>query len=168
MDLVKAIDLIYLLRIKGEDIDAWKVNFQTDGSTDESRAYESVPTKDGVKKSVGEYEGTHSLTALLGKNDDLITKIKDQVRKPNPEGIEVWEVDRSDIGDSETIPGEYSYDVVTSFSTSAGADGNVELSIETEIEKGPVRGEVPVTPELLEKLQDLSTELEFEQPTKTV
>lgn len=167
MDLVQATDIIFLLRIQGETDDAWKLAFQTDTSTDESREYETTPTKDRNVKSPGAYEGSHSLTALLGKGDELIQKVKDQVRKPNPEGVEVWEINRSELNEDAigTLPGEYSKDVVTSFGQSAGAEGNVELSIETEIEEGPISGEVEITPTLLAMLQQVSNELDFEQPT---
>lgn len=167
MDLVSATDIIFLFRIRGEETIAWKPAFQTDTSTDESRTYETTETKDGAKKTPGAYEGTHSLTTLVGQGDTLIAKIKDQVRKQNPEGIEVWEIDRSGINDETqtTIPGEYSLDVVTSYGTSAGAEGNVELTIETEVAEGIVSGEVEVTPELLAILKRISDELEFKQPT---
>lgn len=168
MDLVAATDIIFLLRVQGTTENAWKLAFQTDTSTEESRTYETTQTKDGAKKTPGAYEGTHSLTSLLGKGDEFISQIKDQVRKPQPEGIEVWEINRSEInGDSSTtLPGDYSEDVVTSFGTSAGAEGNVELTTETEIEEGPISGEVEVTPELLEMLQQVANELDFVQPTE--
>ena len=54
MDLVQAIDLIYLFRIQGEAGNAWKVAFQTDGTQDETRNYETTPTKDGAKKTAGD------------------------------------------------------------------------------------------------------------------
>ena len=166
MDLVQATDIIFLLRIKGEAGDAWKVAFQTDSSTDESRTYETTATKDGTAKTAGAYEGTHSLSALLGRDDELIPKIKDQVRKANPEGIEVWEINRANIGEGTTIPGEYSEDVVTSYGMSASAEGNVELTIETEVARGIISGEVEVTASLLAMLQRISDELAFEQPTE--
>lgn len=169
MDLVQATDIIFLLRVRGEAGSAWKLALQTDTSTDESRTYDSTPTKDGTKKTVGAYEGTHSLSSLLGQGDEFIDKIKDQVRKQQPEGLEVWEINRTNISEESTttLPGEYSRDVVTSYGKSAGAEGNVELTIETEIAEGPVTGEVTVTPELRATLLDLANELEFEQPTET-
>ena len=164
MDLVQAIDLIYLFRIQGEEGNAWKVAFQTDGTQDETRNYETTPTKDGAKKTAGDYEGSHSLTSLLAKGDEDIRKINNLVRKDNPEKLEVWEIDRSDIAEETTIPGDYSTDVVTSFSKSAGADGNVEVSIETEVEGTIISGDVTVTPELLAILQKISEEQAFVQP----
>lgn len=164
MDLVQAIDLIYLFRIQGEEGDAWKVAFQTDGAQDESRDYETTPTKDGAKKTAGDYEGSHSLTSLLAKGDENIRKINALVRKKNPEKLEVWEIDRSDIGEEETIPGDYSTDVVTNFSKSAGADGSVEVSIETEVEGTIISGDVTVNADLLAILQQISEEQAFVQP----
>ena len=67
-----------------------------------------------------------------------------------------------------TIPGDYSTDVVTSFSKSAGADGNVEVSIETEVEGTIISGDVTVTPELLAILQKISEEQAFVQPIAEV
>ena len=164
METVKATDIIMLFRIKGETGDAWKVGLQTDSSTDESRTYETTQTKDGARKSAGAYEGTHSVTALLPKGDEYIARIKDLVRKPNPEKLEVWEIDRSDIAEETTIPGDYSTDVVTSVSTSAGSEGEVEVSFETEVEGTIISGEVNVTSDLLAILQLSSEEQEFVQP----
>ena len=168
METVKASDIIMLFRIQGEEGNAWKVGLQTDSSTDESRTYESTPTKDLTIKSPGAYEGSHSVTALLPKGDEYIARIKNLVRKANPERLEVWEIDRSDIAEETTIPGDYSTDVVTSFSKSAGADGNVEVSIETEVEGTIISGDVTVTPELLAILQKISEEQAFVQPTEEV
>ena len=168
METVKASDIIMLFRIQGEAGNAWKVGLQTDSSTDESRTYESTPTKDLTIKSPGAYEGSHSVTALLPKGDEYIARIKNLVRKANPERLEVWEIDRSNIAEETTIPGDYSTDVVTSFSKSAGADGNVEVSIETEVEGTIISGDVTVTPELLGILQKISEEQAFVQPIEEV
>lgn len=164
METVKASDIIMLFRIQGEEGNAWKVGLQTDSSTDESRTYETTETKDGARKSAGAYEGSHSVTALLPKGDEYIPRIKNLVRKPNPEKLEVWEVNRTDIADATTIPGDYSIDVVTSVSTSAGSEGEVEVSFETEVEGTIVSGEVNVTSELLAILQLISEDQEFVQP----
>ena len=76
----------------------------------------------------------------------------------------MWEIDRSDIADASTIPGDYSTDVVTSVATSAGSEGEVEVSFDTEVEGTIISGEVNVTPELLAILQLVSEEQEFVQP----
>ena len=164
METVKATDIIMLFRIQGEAGNAWKVGLQTESSTEESREYETTETKDGARKSAGAYEGTHSVTALLPKDDVYIPRIKGLVRKANPEKLEVWEVNRSDIAKETTIPGEYSTDVVTSVSTSAGSEGEVEVSFETEVEGTIISGEVNVTPDLLAILQLISEDQEFVQP----
>ena len=168
METVKASDIIMLFRIEGEAGSAWKVGLQTDSSTDESRTYETTETKDGALKSAGAYEGSHSVSALLPKGDEYIAKIKNLVRKPNPEKLEVWEIDRSDIAEETTIPGDYSKDVVTSVSTSAGSEGEVEVSFDTEVEGTIISGEVNVTPELLAILQLISEEQVFVQPMEEV
>lgn len=168
MVLVQATDLIALFRLEGEDDSAWKLGFQTDTSADESRAYETTPTKDRRVKTPGEYDATHSITALLAKNDTQIKQMKEQVRAKQPKRLEVWLIDRSDIDDEETttLPGDYSIDVITNVSPSAGSEGNVEYTIETEVEEGVVSGDVNVTPELREILLDIANELEFKQPTQ--
>ena len=168
METVKAADIIMLFRIEGEEGNAWKVGLQTDSSTDESRTYETTETKDGALKSAGAYEGSHSVSALLPKGDEYIAKIKNLVRKPNPEKLEVWEIDRSDIAEETAIPGDYSKDVVTSVSTSAGSEGEVEVSFDTEVEGTIISGEVNVTPELLAILQLISEEQVFVQPMEEV
>ena len=90
------------------------------------------------------------------------------MRKANPERLEVWEIDRSDVAEETTIPGEYSTDVVTSVSTSAGSEGEVEVSFDTEVEGTIISGEVNVTPELLAILQLISEEQVFVQPMEEV
>lgn len=168
MELVSAVDLIALFRLEGDVKNAWKLGFQTDTSADESRTYETTPTKDRNVKSPGAYEATRSITALLAKGDTQIRMMKEQVRAKSPKRLEVWLIDRSDIDDSETttLPGDYSIDVITNVSPSAGTDGNVEYSIETEVEEGVVSGEVTVTPELRAILSEIANELEFVQPTE--
>lgn len=168
METTKAVDNIYLFRIKGTAGDAWKLAFQTEGSTEESREYSTDPTKDGNVKSAGAYEGSHSLTSFMAKDDQHVRDLQALVRKDNPGKLEVWELDRSDIDSATTIEGDYSVDVVTSVSKSSGAEGNVELSFETEVDGKVKAGTVDVTPELLTILQTLADEQTFEQPTTAV
>lgn len=168
MSTVKAVDKLFLFRVEGETGNAWKVALQTDASTSESRSYDSAETKDGTVKAAGAYEASHSLTSYLKAGDTYITKLKGLVRSAESR-LEVWGIDRTDIGidgESITLPGEYSLDVVTSISESAGADGNVEITIETEVEKGIISGEVAVDETLKELLTRISDEFEFEQPVE--
>ena len=170
MSTVKAVNKLFLFRIEGEAGDAWKVAYQTDASTSESRAYDSNETKDGTVKAAGAYEASHSLTSYLKSGDTYIAKLKGLVRNANSR-LEVWGIDRTALvelpeGGSEPteIPGEYSVDVVTSVDESAGADGNVEISIDSEVEKGIVSGDVAVNAALKALLTRLADEFEFEQP----
>ena len=147
MSTIKAVNKLFLFRIEGEAGDAWKVAYQTDASTSESRAYDSNETKDGTVKAAGAYEASHSLTSYLKAEDTYISKLKGLVRNADSR-LEVWGIDRTDINSEEpaaVLPGEYSVDVVTSVSESAGADGNVEVSIDTEVENGIISGEVEVS-----------------------
>lgn len=164
MDLVQAIDLIYLFRVEGDNDSAWKLGYQTEGSTEETREYESEPTKDGTRKSPGAYEGTHSVSSFMESDDKYVKKLKELVRAKNPERLEVWEIDRTDIDDKDTIPGDYSKDYVTSVNRESDSEGDVELEIETEVDGTIVSGEVEVTDELKEILQQISEEQEFVQP----
>lgn len=166
MDQVKATDKLFLFRVLGEEGNAWKLAFQTDNSTSESRSYDTTETKDGSMKSVGAYAGSHSLSSLLPVGDTNIAAIKAIVRSGEGK-LEVWDIDRTGITDDGTvqIPGDYSVDVVTSISESSGSDGGVEISIDTEIEKGPISGSVTVTDSLKAMLLNLSDEFDFVQPT---
>ena len=173
MSTIKAVNKLFLFRIEGEAGNAWKVAYQTDASTSESRAYDSNETKDGPVKAAGAYDASHSLTSYLKAEDTYIAKLKGLVRNANSR-LEVWGIDRTALvelpeGGSEPteIPGEYSVDVVTSVNESAGADGNVEVSIDTEVEKGIISGKVDVTAELKELLVSIAEEFEFEQPIET-
>lgn len=164
MTVTQGIDLIYLFREEGEDESAWKLGYQTDGSTEETREYESTPTKDGARRSPGEYEGSHSISSLMVSDDPYLQILKGAVRDKSPKRIEVWEIDRTDIGEEDEIPGDYSKDYVTSVSRNPGAEGDVELEIETEVDGTIISGEVKVTEELKEILQQISEEQEFVQP----
>ena len=170
MSTIKAVNKLFLFRIEGEAGNAWKVAYQTDASTSESRAYDSNETKDGTVKAAGAYEASHSLTSYLKAEDTYITKLKGLVRDAN-DRLEVWGIDRTELMDGVVEPtelnGEYSIDVVTSISESAGADGNVEVSIDTEVEKGIISGKVDVTEELKALLVSIAEEFEFEQPIET-
>lgn len=161
---VEAVDKIVLFRIEGEEGNAWKVAYQTEITTEESREYDSEATKDGTVKSAGAYEGTHSFTAFLSKKDEYIKKIKALVRDASPKKLEVWVIDRSDLDGALNLPGEYSTDVVTSVSESAGADGKVEVSVDSEVEGTIIAGDVTVTPELTAMLKQIAEEQEFVQP----
>src|SRR5699024_10908224 len=152
---VEAVDKIVLFRIEVEEGNAWKVAYQTEVTTDEPSEYDSAATKDDTVKSAGAYEGRHSFTAFLSKKDQYIKKIKALVRDASPKKLEVWVIDRSDLGE-EALPGEYSTDVVTSVSESAGADGKVEVSIDSEVEGTIVPGEVTISPELTALLKQIA------------
>lgn len=162
---VSAINHIYLVKLEGETGHAYKIAKQTDGSTDEGRTYETVGTKDGAEKQAGAYEGSHSLSALMSIGDTYIKKLRKNLRLDEPKRLHVWEIDLSDIENSEEIQGEHSIDVITSIGVSSGAEGNVEVSIETEIDEIPVSGNVTVTPELLAILKRINEEREFKQPS---
>ena len=160
---VSGVNIVYLMRVKGEAGAAWKLAYQTDRETSESREYDSTPTVDGSVKSGGTYEGSHSIGSLLSKSDKDIPKIKGLVR--NGGELELWKIDRTNLNDGGNLPGEYSVNIVTEISSSAGPEESVELSMELEVSEGTIiDGEVIVTPELKSMLQTLSDEVEFVQP----
>lgn len=160
---VSGVNIVYLMRIKGDSNAAWKLAYQTDRETSESREYDSTPTIDGSVKSGGTYEGSHSVGSLLAKGDEDIIKIKNLVR--NGGELELWKIDRTDLDNGAGLPGEYSVNIVTEVSSSAGPEESVELSIELEVSEGTIiDGVVNVTPALKQMLQTLSDEIEFVQP----
>lgn len=165
MDKVKAIDELFLFRIQGEEGNAWKIAFQTDASTDETRNYDTEPTKDGSITTAGAYEATHSLTAFLAVGDTYVKDLKELLRAENPGKLEVWEVDRTTLEEGTTISGDYSIDYVTNVNSAAGSEGNVEISIETQVDGNIIAGEINVTAELITILQKISATQTFEQPT---
>lgn len=167
MSTVSAINNIFLFRIEGESGNAWKLAYQTDGSTDESREFTTEPTKDGNVKSAGAYEGTHSLTSYLAQGDEYVRELQQLVRDDDPKRLELWEINRTAIEEGSTIPGDYSTDFVNNVGKSAGSDGNVEVTIETEVDGKVIAGEVEVTPELLAILQTISEDQEFVQPMES-
>lgn len=167
MATIKASNKLFLFRILDEAGDAWKVAYQIDASTEESRTYDSAETKDGAVKAAGGYEASHELTTFLAADDAYIGKLKKLVREAEGK-LEVWSIDRTKLmGDSPaaSIAGDYSIDVVTSVGESAGADGNVEISISTEVEEGIITGTITVNTALTDLLKRISDELDFEQPT---
>lgn len=164
--MIKAADRLFLFRIEDAAGDAWKIAYQTDTSTSESRTYDSNETKDGPIKVAGAYEASHSLTSFISASDTYITSLKELVREGEGR-LEVWEIDRGAL-DSDTSPatisGDYSVDVVTNISTSAGAEGYVEVTIDTEVEQGILTGSINVDDTLKALLVRLSDEFTFEQP----
>lgn len=165
MDTVSAIDKVFLFRIEDESGDAWKVAFQTDIETSESRDYDATPHKDGMHQTPGAYEGSHSLSAFLAKDDEYVKKLKQQIRARNPKKLEVWEIDRSDLDSAEALPGEYSLDVITDVTVTSGSEGSVEVSVETSVVDTIIDGTVNVTPALSDLLKQITAEREFVQPT---
>lgn len=160
---ISGANIIYLMRVRGDSGSAWKLAYQTDRDTSESREYDSTPTVDGSVKSGGTYEGSHSIGSLLAKGDTDIPKIKSLVREGGE--LELWKIDRTDLNGEGNLPGEYSINIVTELSSSAGPEESVELSLELEVSEGTILdGEVIVTPGLRAMLQTLSDEVEFVQP----
>lgn len=167
MAIIDGINIIYLLRVKGDKGDAFKIAYQTEGSREESRSYETTATKDGAIKTAGAYEGSHSLTCLLAEDDEYIQKLEDLVRVDSPKQLEVWRINRNSMAEADTteLPGEYSLDRVTSISSSEPTEGSVEISIESEIEIKPIRGKVKVSEKLKALLAQISAEqAQFLQP----
>lgn len=156
---------IVLFRILGEEGNAWKVAFQTEDNSEESRDYDNEQTKDGSVSSPGGYEATKDVTAFLQKDSDYIEKLRGAIR--NPDQIELWNLDTTDAEseDTDTIPGEYSICNMTSLSVSNPTDGKVEVSMDFDVDGKPVNGRANVTPALLQMIQALEDEIEFVQPT---
>lgn len=162
---VNAVDIIMLFRIEGEQGDAWKLGLQTDATISEARSYETTETKDGSTKTAGAYEGTHSITSFLAEDDVYVAKLRELIRERNPKNLEVWEINRTNLTNSSELDGHYSLDSVVSVEISAGSEGSVEVSIETEINNTPKAGKVQVTPKLLQILQTITEDQsEFKQP----
>lgn len=170
MGTVKAIDKVFLFRILKDTPteSAFKIAYQTDASTEESRSFDTEVTKDGNIKAAGSYEASHSLTSFLASDDTYIAELKELVRSGDGR-LEVWDVDRTGINETgtNTINGDYSIDVVTSVSTSGGAEGSVEVTIETEVEGLIVAGEITVDEALKTLLTQIEDELTFVQPIVT-
>lgn len=155
---------ILLFRIEGEASDAWRLPYQTEHSFSESRDFESTPTKDGTVLSPGEYEGTFSITALQKVGDDHLKGLRSQVRSDNPDRIELWEIDVTDL-EGATVPSTRAKAYINSIEGSNPSDGNVEYSIELQIDGKPKDMDVDVTPALLEIVELTEREIAEEQPT---
>lgn len=156
---------LLLVRVEGKSGNAWKPAFQTEHSFDESRDFESDPTKDGSVLSPGEYEGSLSFTVFQKVGDDQIKDLKTQVRNPNPDRLEVWEVDTTDMSKA-TVPGVYAKTYINSVNGSNPTDGKVEYSIDAQVDGYPIDGEINVTPALKALVETLAEEQEFVQPTE--
>lgn len=155
---------ILLVKVEGDEGNAWKPAFQTEHDLDESRDFESDQTKDGNVLSPGQYEGTLSFTVFQKVGDDRIKSLKTQVRSENPDRLLVWEADITDMS-GEKIPGTFAAVYVNSVNGSAG-EGKVEYSIDAQVDGTPVDGEINVTPALQELVSTLETEKAFLQPTE--
>lgn len=158
---------IVLFRILGDEGNAWKVAFQTEDESEESRDYDAEQTKDGSVSSPGGYEATKAVTAFLQKDSEELPRLQGAIR--NPDQMELWNLDTTDAEaeDTSTIPGEYSICNMTSLSISNPTDGKVEVSMDFDVDGKPVNGRAEVTPELLSMIQSLEDEIEFVQPTQS-
>ena len=154
---------ILLFRIEGEAGNAWKLPKQTEHSLSESRDFESTPTKDGTELSAGEYEATASITALQAIGNDKLKDLTSIVRDDNPDRIELWEIDVTDL-EGVSVPSTRFKSYITSIDSDNPSDGNVEYSIELQIDKKPIAMAVDVTPELLAIVQAAEEEIQEEQP----
>ena len=169
--VIQGVNLIYLMRLENETGNAWSIGYDTDSSTSESRSYDTEATKFGSVMSVGAYEGAHSLSALYANRqsaEDKVTTLRDKcIRAKNPARIVVWEINASDINetDTTTLTGHMSIDRVNSVDVTGGAEGSATVDIETQIDEGPVSGQVNVTDALKNMLVQVANELEFMQPT---
>lgn len=165
-ETLAGIERIMLFRLEDEPGNAWKIAFQTEHESSETRGFDSEQTKDGSVSSAGAYEATFSVSSYMTKGDEYIKKLKQNLRSNNPKKVLVWDLETADADeDGLTVPGELGYCNLTDITTTAGAEGNVEVSMDFSVDGTLIAGEVDVTPELLDIIRRIDEEREFVQPT---
>lgn len=156
---------ILLFRLEGESGNAWKLAFQQEHDFDHSRDYESDQTKDGNVLSPGQYEGTLSFSAFQKVGDDKLKVLENQVFDDNPQRLEVWEVDITDL-EGPKAPGLWAMVYVNSASPSAPSEGKVEYSIDAQVDGKPKHMDITVTESLKAIVEELQEAEEPNQPTE--
>lgn len=163
MDTISGQDKILLFRILGEEGNAWKLAFQTEHTSSESRSFTAEQTKDGAISSVGAYEASYSVSSYLKKGDNYIQELKQAIREVKQ--IELWDINTIDADVETVLEGDYSVCNLTSIDFSNGSEGSVEASLELQVQGVPITGEVSVTPELINIIRRIEEERAFVQPT---
>ena len=80
--------------------------------------------------------------------------------------IELWDINTVDADVETTLEGDYSVCNLTTLDFSNGTEGNVEVSLELQVQGKPISGEVNVTQELTDIIKRIEEEREFVQPTE--
>jgi TP901-1 family phage major tail protein len=161
---------VLLFRIEGEGGNAWKLAFQQEHDFDNSRDFESDPTKDGNVLTPGEYEGTLSFSAFQKVGDDKLEVFENQTFDDNPQRLEVWEINTTDLN-QPTTRGLWAMVYINSCNGSAPSDGKVEYSIDAQVDGKPKRMDIDVTVALksiVESLEDAQVPTQPTQPTTVV
>ncbi|EOL41624.1 TP901-1 family phage major tail protein [Enterococcus phoeniculicola] len=132
MEVVKGLDIILLYRLKrkAEEEEAWKMAFQTEHESSMTREAESTITKDGNVQSLNPIEYELTATSLMAKGDAHIDEMKKALI--DGEVIEIWEINKAELGVDENkdkYKATYYQGYVSEFTPSANAEDNVELSL---------------------------------------
>lgn len=150
---VKGIDRIILFRPLAEEAteSATKLAFQTDHSIGITNEGTSDETKDGRINSTGTPEYDFSMNSILARGDEAVDAIKDAVISGAKYGF--WEIDRVEKGtgeNAEKYKSTYYEGAFSGYSETNAVGGNVELTLDVNIDGVGQRGWATLTEEQAE------------------
>lgn len=122
-----------------------RLAFQTSHSISRERATTEEATKDGTLKDAGAENVSIDITSYVVR-DDATHKLIKNAYASNKE-IQAWEVDITEETLDGKYPATYMQGSLTSYNTSANADGYTELSTTFAVNLSPREGSVTLTPE---------------------
>ncbi len=151
VETLKGIDRILLFRVLDSAGEASKLAFQTEHEINKTRDSDSVATKDGAVRSLGDLETEISVTSILAKGDDFA----DEIEQAFDDGqiIEIWDIDRSGEESAGKHPATYYQAYMTEYSQSPNAEDDTEMELEFSVNGKGVKGEATLTEEQSDVVQ---------------
>ncbi len=147
----KGIDRILLFRVLDSAGEASKLAFQTEHEVSKTRDSDSVATKDGAVRSLGDLETEISVTSILAKGDEFADEIEEAF--DDGEVIEIWDIDRSGEVSGGKHPATYFQAYMTDFSQTPNAEDDVEMEMEFSVNGKGVKGEATLSEEQADVVQ---------------
>lgn len=134
LEAKKGIDVILLYRLlkNASKEAAWKMAFQTEHENELSRDTDAVDTKDGKIQTLKPVEYDFSATSIVAKGDERVDELKQALI--NGEIIEIWEIDKAEVGTKSPNTGKYKATYYQGYVASFKATANAEDALELEME----------------------------------
>lgn len=148
-EAVKGIDKIILMRpysLRTMEA-AGRLAFQTQQEITRTRAADSIKTKDGNIQAPSELTVSMSLTSVMAQDDPTKDKLEEAFETNGL--VEFWDINKSkpssEAGGVTKYPARYYQGHITDWGETAGAEGNVDISLSIAINGTGAKGEATLT-----------------------